>query len=241
MSGSKPPRKTVKFFGSTTKSSIKKNKKPKSAVQQIVSINGSKSVFERRFNHTQSIQEYMIKVDEWAADSDDDRSLDELVHAKTINENYRSNEGEKQMMNMWNQFLVKSKNQIIFGIEHMRAICEKFIELYAEEMQQKCLYRNFLLHLCSLHDYNLLKKREFFSLVESLQSHLGIKPLKKRPDERSMARQSRGEKITVKVGRKRKRTPSMDMDIENNNDINPPKLKQRRYGLRTFNSITAGQ
>lgn len=226
MSSSKPARKYVRQ---------RRSKKVTAPVTLTVPVE-FKSLNERTFYHTQSTRAFLIKDGEKIADSDDESGqLDQLLQERKIDEFMDLNEGEKQMMNMWNQFV---RNRNSFGMDDMRAVCDLFIDSHAREIIQKHLYRNFLLHLCSLHDFGLLKQRDVLHLVENLQLCIGMESLKSSSDNGAAAYQSSDAHSSKMVSRKRKATSTMSNTNDGNNnnveyDSKPPKRK--RYSLRSTN------
>lgn len=213
------------------------NKRPRKKTISITIPYKFQSLNERTFYHSQSYRAFMINADEKIADSDEEGgTLDQMLQQKDIDEFMDLNEGEKQMFSMWNQFV---RNVTSFGTGHMRAICDSFINSHAREIIQKKLYRNFLLHLCSLHDFGLLKQEDVFHLVEHLQLCAGLGLLKNSTNKNAAAYQSSDAHSIKMVTRKRKATSTVSDNNDGNNnnvacDMMPPKKK--RCGLRSSTS-----
>lgn len=77
------------------------------------------------------------------------------------------NEGEKEMLKMWNLHVMKHN---FVGDSQMPLACEMFVNDHGDEIITKNLYRNFLLHLTNLHDYNMLSSGEMHSIVQRIQA-----------------------------------------------------------------------
>lgn len=238
------------MFESSIQKNIKRKKKTKTTIknpqiQHMIPID-IKPINQRVFYHSQSHQVYTMNDEKTnlTEDSDDESGIfDQQLQEKGIFEFSDMNEGEKEMMNMWNIFI---QNQTFFGMKHMPVICDMFIIKNIREIIQKQLYRNLLLHLCCLYDFDLLNEADFFHLVENVQSLVGIRPLKNLSNQNVY--QSSDSIGARKVTRKRKRASSTNNNNDNNNDknednnntyddseyeLNSPKRKHRRYGLRS--------
>lgn len=63
------------------------------------------------------------------------------------------NEGEKELMKMWNLHVMKYN---YVGDCQTPVACQMFLQMKGKELLEKNLYRNFILHMCSLHDFGLL-------------------------------------------------------------------------------------
>lgn len=77
------------------------------------------------------------------------------------------NEGEKEMLKIWNLHAMKHN---FVGYSQMPLACEMFVDEHGDEILTKNLYRNFLLHLTNLHDYDMLTAGEIHSIVKRLQA-----------------------------------------------------------------------
>lgn len=80
------------------------------------------------------------------------------------------NEGEKELMKMWNLHVMKYG---YVGDCQIPLACDMFLGKKGRELLQKNLYRNFILHLCSLFDYGLISPDVFYKNVQKLQKQLG--------------------------------------------------------------------
>lgn len=79
------------------------------------------------------------------------------------------NEGEKELMKMWNLHIMR--NGYVGDIQIPLA-CEMFLDLHGKELLQKNLYRNFVLHLCNFFDYGLISPETLYKIIQKLQSTL---------------------------------------------------------------------
>lgn len=99
----------------------------------------------------------------------DDDSEDEndpaWLRNKTINmiDDFTDvNDGEKEMMKMWNLHIMR--HNLVGDVQIVNA-CELFLEERGKELVQKNLYRNFLLHLTNLFDHRLLLQQDFYAII----------------------------------------------------------------------------
>ncbi|KAK8768088.1 hypothetical protein V5799_005131 [Amblyomma americanum] len=77
------------------------------------------------------------------------------------------NEGEKELMKMWNFHLMKHR---IVGNCHVPRACNIFVEEQGQELIQRNLYRNFVLHMCNLFDFGLVSATDVYETVRKLQT-----------------------------------------------------------------------
>lgn len=212
----RPPRKNV---GSPFENSIQSNLKKNKSQSQPNLVVKYKPLHERQFYHSQSNQVFSIgKNQSNIVDSEDEVELLDIErHQKIINANRHLSQAQKSIMNLWNQFIEKRKQ---FGIKHMKHMCKVFIDVHISDIRQQTLYRDFLLHLCTLHHAQLLLQKDFFAVIEHLHGYMNIGPNPKN-------HQSTDKENHVKSKRKRP---------ESNGEENlEPKPKQQRYGLRARN------
>ncbi|XP_054615950.1 polycomb protein suz12-B-like isoform X2 [Dunckerocampus dactyliophorus] len=96
-----------------------------------------------------------LRPQEMEVDSEDERDPDWLKEktAKQIEDFTDVNEGEKEIMKLWNLHVMKHG----FIADHqMNEACLLFTELHSAHIIKRNLCRNFLLHLISMHDFNLV-------------------------------------------------------------------------------------
>lgn len=90
------------------------------------------------------------------------------AHTKKLIEEFTDvNEGEQEMLKMWNLHVMKHN---FVGYTQMALASEMFVNEHGHELLAKNLYRNFLLHLTNLHDYDMLTSGQMYSIVQQLQS-----------------------------------------------------------------------
>ncbi|XP_055925307.1 polycomb protein SUZ12-like isoform X2 [Argiope bruennichi] len=75
------------------------------------------------------------------------------------------NEGEKELMKMWNLHIMKHG---FVGDCQIPLACSMFIEEHGKTILVQRLYRNFLLHLCNLFDYGLISASVVYHTMHQL-------------------------------------------------------------------------
>ncbi|XP_042249226.1 polycomb protein suz12-B-like [Thunnus maccoyii] len=96
-----------------------------------------------------------LRPQEMEVDSEDERDPDWLKEktVKQIEEFTDVNEGEKEIMKLWNLHVMKHG---FIADNQMNKACLVFAEHHGAYIVQHNLCRNFLLHLISMHDFNLI-------------------------------------------------------------------------------------
>lgn len=96
-----------------------------------------------------------LRAQEMDRDSEDERDPDWLREktVKQIEEFTDVNEGEKEIMKLWNLHVMKHG---FIADNQMNSACLLFAEVHGPHIVQNDLCRNFLLHLVSMHDFNLV-------------------------------------------------------------------------------------
>ena len=89
------------------------------------------------------------------------------------------NEGEKEFFKMWNDHLTDSP---CLGDLHMEITVTKFIDSYGEQLFKKSLYRNFVLHVTNLSEFNLLTRPAVFAAICRLQNVFATMPKPERTE-----------------------------------------------------------
>lgn len=79
------------------------------------------------------------------------------------------NEGEKELMKLWNLHVMRHG---FVGDCQLPLACEMFLDAKGHEIVRKNLYRNFILHMCSLFDYGLIAAETVYKTVQKLQGLL---------------------------------------------------------------------
>lgn len=181
-------------------------------------------IIGRTFYHMQTLQPFSVKVNDELEDSDDDyEEIDQIRLQKSIHDRLLevTNEGERKLMNLWNTFIGKYK--IMFGDGHIRMLCRLFIDCHVRDIVRQKIYRNFVLHLTSLYDFELLSASDVMELVQQMREHMKI-------DSKPMTSSSPNE------------SKSRDIKTETKKSKSPPKPIERtgmRYGLRRAANSTA--
>ncbi|MEQ2278868.1 Polycomb protein suz12 [Ameca splendens] len=96
-----------------------------------------------------------MRAQEMEVDSEDERDPDWLKEktVKQIEEFTDVNEGEKEIMKLWNLHVMKHG---FIADNQMNEACLLFTEHNAAVILERNLCRNLLLHLISMHDFNLI-------------------------------------------------------------------------------------
>ncbi|XP_056608209.1 polycomb protein suz12-A isoform X1 [Triplophysa dalaica] len=96
-----------------------------------------------------------LRPQEMDVDSEDERDPDWLREktAMQIEEFLDVNEGEKEVMKLWNLHVMK---QGFIADTQMNQACMLFVEQHGTTIVNKNLCRNILLHLVSMHDFGLV-------------------------------------------------------------------------------------
>ncbi|KAM4692446.1 polycomb protein SUZ12 [Rhinophrynus dorsalis] len=109
-----------------------------------------------------------LRPQEMEVDSEDEKDP-EWLREKTITqiEEFSDvNEGEKEVMKLWNLHVMKhgfiADNQMNHG-------CMLFVENFGPKIIKKNLCRNFMLHLVSMHDFNLISLTTIDKAVSKLR------------------------------------------------------------------------
>lgn len=87
--------------------------------------------------------------------------------------------------------LVKILHFSFVGDCQIPLACDMFVELKGREILKKNLYRNFVLHMCSLFDYGLVAPDSFYKTMQKLQ-----KILSDYQDGKQMLTEARREHLT---------------------------------------------
>lgn len=127
----------------------------------------------RLYHHTETC----LPVHPKELDIDSEGESDPLwLRQKTIqmiDEFSDVNEGEKELMKLWNLHVMKHG---YVGDCQLPLACEMFLDSNGYEIIRKNLYRNFILHMCSLFDYGLVSPETVYKTVQKLQGMLSKYP-----------------------------------------------------------------
>ncbi|KAH8268800.1 hypothetical protein KR018_007582 [Drosophila ironensis] len=123
----------------------------------------------RLYHHTETC----LPVHPKELDIDSEGESDPLwLRQKTIqmiDEFSDVNEGEKELMKLWNLHIMRHG---FVGDCQLPLACEMFLDAKGHEIVRKNLYRNFILHMCSLFDYGLIAAETVYKSVQKLQGML---------------------------------------------------------------------
>ncbi|CAF1202219.1 unnamed protein product [Adineta ricciae] len=132
-----------------------------------------RAALTRVYRHTtgaQPIQPEHIQIDS------DDEIYPEWTQqlSRRMMEDFQDvNEGEKEMMIMWNHHVMKYN---FIADSQMPYACELFVEKHAKDLREKNLIKNFYLHLATLQLYNLIKKTDLAKCIIRLKAILASTP-----------------------------------------------------------------
>uniref|UniRef100_A0A8D0L3W5 SUZ12 polycomb repressive complex 2 subunit n=1 Tax=Sphenodon punctatus TaxID=8508 RepID=A0A8D0L3W5_SPHPU len=109
-----------------------------------------------------------LRPQEMEVDSEDEKDP-EWLREKTITqiEEFSDvNEGEKEVMKLWNLHVMKHG---FIADNQMNHACMLFVDNYGHKIIKKNLCRNFMLHLVSMHDFNLISITSIDKAVTKLR------------------------------------------------------------------------
>ncbi|KFM78883.1 Polycomb protein suz12, partial [Stegodyphus mimosarum] len=109
-----------------------------------------------------SVRPQEIDID---SESENDPEWLRIKTQHMIDEFTDVNEGEKELMKMWNLHIMKYG---FVGDCQIPLACSMFIEEHGKNILSKRLYRNFLLHLCNLFDYGLISASVVYHTMHQL-------------------------------------------------------------------------
>ncbi|CAA9995643.1 unnamed protein product, partial [Nesidiocoris tenuis] len=127
----------------------------------------------RLYHHTTTclpINPKEIDVD--SEDEMDPRWLKQKV-IMMIDEFTDVNEGEKEIMKMWNLHVMKHG---FVGDCQIPLACSMFVDEKGEEILRKNLYRNFVLYMNTLQDFGLISPVTIFHVTQKLQAIIQDNP-----------------------------------------------------------------
>lgn len=91
--------------------------------------------------------------------------------ATMIDEFTDVNDGEKEIMKMWNLHVMKEG---FVGDCQIPLALAMFVEYKGRDILRKNLYKNFMLHLCNLCDLRLISPVTFYTTIQKLQDIIAI-------------------------------------------------------------------
>lgn len=120
----------------------------------------------RLYHHTMTCLPVHPKGLDIDSEGENDPAWLQYKTLQMIDEFTDVNEGEKELMKMWNLHIMR--NGYVGDIQ-IPIACEMFLEMNGKELLQKNLYKNFLLHLCNFFDYGLISPETLYKTVQKLQ------------------------------------------------------------------------
>lgn len=153
-------------------------KRPKSSLSEFLELDDCEYDGQRPFitghnrlyHHT--ITCLPIHPKEMDVDSEGENDP-EWLRTKTtmmIDEFTDVNEGEKELMKMWNLHVMKHG---FVGDCQIPLACIMFVQQRGKELLLKNLYRNFVVHMCSLFDFGLVSGVCLYQTIQKLQEMVG--------------------------------------------------------------------
>lgn len=123
-----------------------------------------------------------LRAQEMDRDSEDERDPDWLKEktVKQIEEFTDVNEGEKEIMKLWNLHVMKHG---FIADNQMNSACLLFAEVHGSHIVQNNLCRNFLLHLVSMHDFNLVNTSTIDTAMAKLRDIQKLQQLQAKADQ----------------------------------------------------------
>ncbi|KAH6942430.1 hypothetical protein HPB50_005493 [Hyalomma asiaticum] len=120
----------------------------------------------RLYYHTETCLPIRPQEIDRDSESEDDPEWLRIKTQMMIDEFTDVNEGEKELMKMWNLHVMRYG---FVGDCQIALACNTFVEQKGQELIQRNLYRNFVLHMCNLLDYGLISASVVYTTVRKLQ------------------------------------------------------------------------
>ncbi|CAF0798810.1 unnamed protein product [Adineta steineri] len=132
-----------------------------------------RAALTRVYRHTTGAQP--IEPEHMQNDSDDEiyPEWTQQLSRRMMEDFQDVNEGEKEMMIMWNHHVMKHN---FIADSQIPYACDLFVEKHAKDLREKNLVKNFYLHLATLQLYNLIKKTDLAKCIIRLKTILGATP-----------------------------------------------------------------
>ncbi|KAH9365620.1 hypothetical protein HPB48_005782 [Haemaphysalis longicornis] len=126
----------------------------------------------RLYYHTETCLPVRPQEIDRDSESEDDPEWLRIKTQLMIDEFTDVNEGEKELMKMWNLHIMKYG---FVGDCQIALACNMFVEQKGRELIRRNLYRNFVLHMCNLLDFGLVSASVVYTTVRRLQMFCDIK------------------------------------------------------------------
>lgn len=158
-------------------SNYSKSAKPKYSLNEFLEIDENELNSQRPYvtGHNRLYYHTMtcLPVHPKGLDIDSEGETDpDWLQQKTtqmIDEFTDVNEGEKELMKMWNLHIMR--NGYVGDIQ-MPLAAEMFVDLHGIELLQKNLYKNFVVHLCNLVENGVISAETMYKTTQKLQGIL---------------------------------------------------------------------
>ncbi|CAG9771037.1 unnamed protein product [Ceutorhynchus assimilis] len=124
----------------------------------------------RLYHHTNTCLPIFPKEMDCDSEGENDPEWLQNKTRMMIDEFTDVNEGEKELMKMWNLHVMKYG---YVGDCQIPRACQMFVQQKGKELLLKNLYRNFVLHLTSLFDFGLLSAVCLYTTLQKLQQMMG--------------------------------------------------------------------
>ncbi|CAG2101578.1 unnamed protein product [Medioppia subpectinata] len=129
----------------------------------------------RLYYHTNSCLPIRPQEMEYDSEAENDPKWMKEKTQMMIDEFTDVNEGEKEVMKMWNLHIMSNGVDVVFilydrfvGDCQIQLACDMFVKEKGEELFAKNLYKNFILHLNNLYDFGLLNASSFVDIIKNL-------------------------------------------------------------------------
>ncbi|XP_054285941.1 polycomb protein suz12-B-like isoform X2 [Macrosteles quadrilineatus] len=120
----------------------------------------------RLYHHTTTcLPIYPKEMDVDSEDENDPKWL-QTKTMMMIDEFTDVNEGEKELMKMWNLHVMRHG---YVGDCQIPLACNMYLQAKGRELLKKNLYRNFVLHMCNLFDFGLVSPVTVYTTIQKLQ------------------------------------------------------------------------
>lgn len=139
--------------------------RPKLAEFLVFDVNDTKRTF---FHSTNGLPLHATEIDIDSEDEIDPFWLRQNT-ARMIDEFVDVNDGEKEIMKLWNLFTLK---HAVVSESQIPDTAILFVERHGEFILANNLKRNFIIHLSNLFDYGLISDADFYKCVQRLQIFL---------------------------------------------------------------------
>lgn len=191
-------------------------------VEFTLSYNGAYK--KRKFYH--SVTGLPVLPAEMDENSDDETCPDWLIQhtTKQIEDFIDVNTGETDIMKLWNLHI--QRNRYIGNVQIPDAV-KTFIEVYGAVILQRSLYRNCLMHLTALVDYELLSPNQFYEAVRCLQSTMCVHENGRNAVKRSFEEQQEH------LAKKFKKPPTVEKKSRKFKKVNHTKMNNNDRELRS--------